>query len=65
MEISAEELSLLATVIANRLSQNLDKKELINLKCFLSQVANNIGFILSVEVFSKTGEKTNNKRDKN
>lgn len=65
MEISAEELSLLATVIANRLSQNLDKKELINLKCFLSQVANNIGFILSVEVFSKTGDKTNNKRDKN
>lgn len=63
MEISAEELSLLATIIANRLSQNLDKRELINVKCFLSQVANNIGFILSVDVFSKKVDKKDKKRE--
>ncbi len=63
MEISAEELNILATIIANKLSQNLTKEELINLKCFIMQVANNIGFILSIETFGKFKDKNKSKKD--
>lgn len=61
MEISAEELNILASVIANKLAQNLSKSELINLKCFIMQVGNNLGFILSINTFSDIKEK----KDKN
>ena len=61
MEISAEELNILASIIANKLAQNLSKSELINLKCFISQIANNLGFILSIETFSNKNGKNNKK----
>lgn len=63
MKISAEELNILASIIANKLAQNLTKGELLDLKCFIQQVGNNLGFILSMKTFDAIEKKID--KDKN
>jgi len=64
MKISAEELNILASLIANKLAQNLTKSELLDLKCFLQQVCNDLGFILSMKTFDAIEKKLDKNKSK-
>ena len=64
MKISAEELNILASIIANKLAQNLSKSELLDLKCFIQQVGNNLGFILSMKTFDAIEKKLDKDKSK-
>ena len=46
MDLTADEINFLAAALASVLSKGCSKKEIINLKCFLSQVICNLGTFL-------------------
>ena len=46
MKLTAEEINCLAVALANILVKGLNKKEILTLKCFFSQVISNIGTYL-------------------
>lgn len=46
MKLTPEEINSLAVIIACLLGKNSTKKEIINIKVFLSQIINNLGSYL-------------------
>ena len=63
MEISVEELIILASIVANKISNELNKEELFLFKGFLMQIVSNLGFVCGMKDFYRNCDKNAGKKD--